>query len=125
MKKTIALIIALSLGCMLALAEPLSGGWEIVPNEPAALPEEAQAAFDKALNGLIGAEYTPVALVGTPLVAGMNYCILCQVTPVVPDPAPGSALVYIYADLDGNAEITNVAELDIPGLWNPAEEAQD
>ena len=43
----------------------------------------------------------------------------------MPDPAPGYALVYIYADLDGNAEITNVAELDIPGLWNPAEEVQD
>lgn len=115
------LILALALVAASALAEPAAGGWDIPAYEAGALPEDAQAAFDKATEGLVGAGYTPVALMGTQLVAGMNYCILCQITPVVPDAVPGWALVYIYADLEGNAETTNVVDLDIPGLWKPAE----
>ena len=82
--------------------EPLLGGWENYLHEAAELPADARAAFDKA-----AAEFTPVALLSTQLVAGMNYCILCQT------PEGTWALVYIYADLDGNAEITNVYELYI------------
>lgn len=89
------------------------GGWEIIPHEVEELPEDAQAAFDKAVEGLVGAKYTPVALMATQLVAGTNYCILCQVSPVVPNPELKWALVYIYADLQGNAEIMNVYELYI------------
>ena len=115
MKITIIRIVAIALMMALcaafALAEPLDGGWQNVPCEAAELPEDAQAAFDKALDGLVGAEYTPVALLSTQVVAGMNYCILCQITPVVPDATPTWALVYIYADLQGNAEITNVYDL--------------
>ena len=108
---TLTLILALC--AVSALSEPLDGGWQNVPCEAAELPEDAQAAFDKALDGLVGAQYTPVALLSTQVVAGMNYCILCQVTPVTPDAAPAWALVYIYADLEGNAEILNVYELYI------------
>ena len=89
------------------------GGWKIYPHETEELPKDAQTAFDKATEGLVGAKYTPVTLMATQLVAGMNYCILCQVSPVVPDPDPKWALVYIYADLQGNAEIMNVYELYI------------
>lgn len=41
----------------------------------------------------------------------MNCCILCKITPVVPNAIPTWNLVYIYADLVGNAEITNVWEI--------------
>ena len=115
MKRTIIRIAILTLILALcaasAIAEPLAGGWQNVPCEAVELPEDAQAAFDKALDGLVGARYVPVALLSTQVVAGMNYCILCQITPVVPNPTPTWALVYIYADLQGNAEITNVYDL--------------
>ena len=116
---TLTLILALC--AVSALSEPLDGGWQNVPHEAAELPEDAQAAFDKALDGLVGAQYTPVALLSTQVVAGMNYCILCQITPVVPDAAPTWALVYIYADLQGNAEITNVYDLYIDRHSTPAD----
>ena len=83
-------------------AEAMTGGWENVPHETAELPADAQAAFDKAVDGLVGAEYVPVALMSTQVVAGTNYCILCQITPIVPNATSTWALVYIYADLDGN-----------------------
>ena len=125
MKNTIIraalLMLALALCAAGALAESLDGGWQVEAHEAAELPEDAQAAFDKALEGLVGAEYTPVALLSTQVVAGMNYCILCQIAPVVPNPVPSWALVYIYADLEGNAEITNVYELYIARHSTPAE----
>ena len=130
MKKTICmlfLVLSLALCSITAWAdsaetEPMMvGGWVNVPHEAEELPEDAQEAFDKATEDMDGAEYTPVALLATQLVAGMNYCILCQITPVVPDPEPTWSLVYIYADLEGNAEIMNVYDLFIPQHSMPKE----
>lgn len=116
----VSILLILALCGTTALAEPMVGGWQNVPHEAAELPEDAQAAFDKALEGLVGAKYVPVALMSTQVVAGMNYCILCQITPVVPDAASTWALVYIYADLQGNAEIMNVYDLYIDRHSTPA-----
>ena len=123
MKRIIVCLLALLLACSVlpGTAEMLSGGWQMIPHGAAELPEDAQAAFDRALEALDGAEYTPVALLGTQLVAGTNYCILCQITPVVPNATTTWALVYIHADLDGNAEITNVYELYIDRHSTPAD----
>ena len=95
--------------------------WTNAPHEALELPADAQAAFDKAVHGLVGAKYTPVALMSTQVVAGMNYCILCQITPVVLNATPTWSLVYIYADAKGNARITNVYDLYIDRHAAPAE----
>ena len=89
---------------------PLMGGWQV--SEDPAITEEAQDAFNKALDGLVGAEYEPIALLATQVVAGTNYCFLCRITPVVPNPVPGYAFVYIYEDLQGNAKILDVQEIE-------------
>ena len=116
MKKLVSVIAALVLLLTVSAAAAegmLLGGWEIVESEAGELPEEVQEAFDKALDGLVGALYVPVKLLAQQVVAGMNYCILCQIPPVVPDAQPTWALVYIYADLEGNATLNNVYELYI------------
>ena len=97
----------------------VSGGWTVVPAQAAPLPEEAQTAFDKAIAAQSDAEYIPVALLSTQLVAGTNYCVFCQIAPRDADAAPYWALVYVYADLQGNTELTNVYDLDIPRHWAP------
>lgn len=123
MKKAIILLVTLGLvlGLVSATAETMAGGWSPVVQEAGKLPEDAQTAFDKALEKSDGATYIPVALLSTQVVAGTNYCILCQITPAVPDSVPTWALVYIYADLQGNAEIMNVYELYIDKHAYPAE----
>ena len=116
MKKVVSILAALVLLLTVSAAAAegmLLGGWEIVESEAGELPEEVQKAFDKALDGLDGALYVPVKLLAQQVVAGMNYCILCQITPVVPDASPTWALVYIYADLEGNATLSNVYDLYI------------
>ena len=62
---------------------------------------------------MVGATYEPIANLGTQVVAGLNRCLLCKVTPVVPDPVPHFALVYVYEDLEGGAELNNVVDYDI------------
>jgi len=121
MKKLFALILVLALFCaaLPVNAEMLDGGWQVITQEEGKLPEDAKAAFDKAQGTLVGASYKPLALLATQLVAGTNYCILCEIAPVVPNPIPHFSLVYIYADLEGNASITNIADLDIADLSQP------
>ena len=117
-----AMLMVLAL-CMTAVsAEQLMGGWEIPAVEAGPLTEEAQAAFDKAMELVDGADFMPVALLATQVVAGTNYCILCQTTPVVPNARPHWTLVYIYADLQGNVEIMNIHDLDISLYAYPTEE---
>ncbi len=100
--------------------EALLGGWEMAEHEAGELPEDAQKAFDAAKEKLSDGEYTPISLLATQVVAGKNYCILCQVAP-----KDGSrqkwTLVYIYADLQGNAEIMNTYDLYIAEHSMPKE----
>ena len=89
-------------------AEPVTGGWELTKNEAAPLPEDVQAAFDKATEKYTGSKLTPVAYVGEQIVAGTNYMILCE-----SEPTTSYQMVVVYADLDGNAEVTEVKDFDL------------
>ncbi|MBQ1375676.1 MAG: hypothetical protein IIZ19_02545 [Clostridia bacterium] len=87
--------------------ETETGGWGD-PESPK-VTDELQAVFDKAFEGRDGAPFIPLALVSQQVVAGMNYCFFCQTEKESGDPA--NAFVYIYSDLDGGAEITDIVPL--------------
>lgn len=124
MKKLIALLLAVMMlaalaACSRQQAVPAVGGW--TPAEGAEMTEEAQAAFDKAMEGFVGVNYVPVALLATQLVSGMNYCILCEATVVYPDAQPYYALVYIYRDTQGKAEISRILPIDLGDIAESGE----
>ena len=123
MKKMMALMLALVMVFALAACgqqkAPAVGGW--TPVEDAKMTDDAQSAFDKAMEGLVGVNYTPVALLGRQLVSGTNYCILCEATVVYPDAKPYYALVYLYQDLQGKAEVTNIVKLDLGDIAESGE----
>lgn len=96
-----------------AASEMLEGGWEAPGNTDISKHPEAKAALEKAVSVMTGAEYEPVSLLATQVVAGTNYCILCKVTAVVPDALPVYDLVYVYEDLEGNADIISIREIEI------------
>ena len=100
-------------GKLSAPAEPgtLTGGWEYADSFE--VTDEMKANLEKALSGMVGATYEPIANLGTQVVAGLNRCLLCRVTPVVPDAVPHYALVYVYEDLEGGAELNNVVDYGI------------
>ena len=70
MKKMMALMLALVMVFALAACgqqkAPAVGGW--TPAEDAKMTDDAQSAFDKAMDGLIGVNYVPVALIGRQIV---------------------------------------------------------
>lgn len=99
-------------------SEQLAGGWAIPEDyTKVAMPEEAQTAFDKAMEGFVGNDLTPMALLGTQTVSGTNYAILCHSALVTQEPVTSLQLVTVYEDLDGNASITNICTLD-PAEYN-------
>lgn len=90
--------------------------------ESTKITDEIKALVEKATKGLDGAQYTPVAYISSQVVAGTNHLILCKITPVTPDAVSKYALVTIYEDLDGNAEITEISETDTEA---PSEQSEE
>lgn len=118
MKRLIAVLMCIT---MLFVAIPslaenaMAGGWQ--DTESAEMTPEATAALNKALEDFTGSQLEPIALLSTQVVAGINYCILCRVTPVVPNGQPHYALVYVYAELQGDARITEMVDVK-PGVFD-------
>ncbi len=90
-----------------------SGGWSLYENEEAALPENVQAAFDKASETYTEIELKPVAYIASQVVAGTNYMILCEAAATEENPTISYQMVVVYADLGGKAEISKVNEFDL------------
>lgn len=88
--------------------EPTAGGWA----EPDAydVTDEAKDALEKAAAESDGADYEAVALLSTQIVAGINYKLLCKITPVVPDAVSTYSIVTVYQDLEGGARITDISD---------------
>ena len=95
-----------------AAAGAVTGGWELADNEAADLPEDVRNAFDKAAEKYTDAELKPVAYIASQVVAGMNYMILCEAETAGQEPPISYQMVIIYADLEGNAEITHITNVD-------------
>ena len=74
----------------------------------------AQPVRGKALAELpaLGAAVQCIALLATQVVAGTNYCFLCEATVVAPDAQPSYALVYVFDGLSGEHEILRVQEIE-------------
>ena len=117
MKKLLCAMLTLmlfALSCVPALAEapvPSGGGWSVNTGDPADIPQEVLDAFSKAVEGLTGCVYEPIALLASQVVAGMNYCLLCRLTVVYPDAQPTYALVYVYQNIEGACELARVADI--------------
>lgn len=90
--------------------EPVDGGWGAAADP--AVTDEVRALFDKALEGLVGVNYVPVAYLGSQVVAGYNHAILCQATAVYPGAAPRWVILYLFEDLDGGVKIMDIADLN-------------
>ena len=111
---TLMLALALSLGLACAQAEQetiLSGGWSVT--EEQTVTEEINNLFQQAMDsyqtGTITIAYTPVAVLGTQVVAGTNYAILCRASEI--NRGRSWVIVYLYQDLEGNASVLSIADL--------------
>ena len=118
MKKMFALILALMLCTALvacdddkkddnvSASDVVAGGW--TDAESTDVTDEVRNLLNKATANLAGGTYEPVAYIGSQVVAGTNHRILCKYTPATQDPKSTYAIVTVYEDLEGNAEITEI-----------------
>ena len=117
MKKTISIVLMAAMlllamtGCASKKAqeaevtEELVGGW--TTPEDSAMTDELQAIFDEAAAQWNGINLEAVELLGTQVVAGVNYRFLAQSTV---DGTTTQYTVTVYKDLQGNVELTSVEE---------------
>lgn len=97
--------------------DELAGAWTASTLETAKGSAALKAIFDQAVEGLTGVEYTPVMLLGTQVVSGMNYCILANCRYTETDTMDtGWCLVYIHEAFGGEVQMTNVVDIDISAL---------
>ncbi len=115
MKKAISLALAV---CLIVLVFCLGTGAASAEWDTTVAPEiteEVQALFGKALDGLVGVNYTPIAVLGR---QENDLCILCKATVVYPGAKPYYALVDI-SSVDGSAELLNIRVLSIEETDEP------
>ena len=127
MKQFVSLLAlaALLLSCLIAPSfaeEPLLGVWYSNVDHPTEIPHDVLDAFNAATENMTGCVYKPIALLGSQVVAGTNYCLLCETTLAVPDAQPGYALVYFYDGVNGEKEILKVEEIKFCAYYTLDEE---
>ena len=93
--------------------EGLMGGWQDASELPNMLTDEENEVFEKALDGLVGVSYTPVAKLASQVVAGTNYAFLSLGTSVTAQPITHLYVINVYADLQGNAILNNICGIDL------------
>ena len=109
---TLAALLLTALALPARAEEPILGGWSAYTDSSTEIPAEALDALNAALEELVGCVYKPIALLATQVVAGTNYCFLCETTVVVPDAQPSYALVYVFNGLEGEHELLRVQEIE-------------
>lgn len=108
----------------------ISGGWA-QPASPE-LTAKVKSVFDKAFDGLIGASYTPVALLATrTTVSGTEYRVLCKTAVTYPGAQEQYAVVTLSKSWLGKASIQDIGDALCPtdliddelaaGRWQEAE----
>jgi hypothetical protein len=89
------------------MSNNMPGGWS---NFNFSLTPEALNVFGAAMEGFVGVSYKPLAF-ATQIVAGTNYCYLCQGKAVYPDAPDIAAKVYVFQPLQGKAHITQIIQI--------------
>lgn len=91
----------------------LAGGWTIA--EDPAITDNIKNIFFQGLDsyhtGTITVAFTPVALLGTQVVAGTNYAVLSKASEI--NQGSKWVIIYLYQDLEGNATVLSVADLPL------------
>ena len=108
MKKVLGFIVALTIIISPIYASETVGGW--AASETFEISAEMQEIFNKATEGIDDIEYEPLGVLGTQIVAGTNYSLLCKAHKK--DSTDSEfVIMYIYQDLNGDASLAGTQEI--------------
>lgn len=87
------------------------GGWNLDEVKGTALPQKVQTNFTAVTGELVGAEYEPIAYLGSQQVNGTNYRILALQRVVAPNAEKRFVKMIIHEELDGSVRLVSVSGL--------------
>ena len=87
------------------------GGWNLDEVKGCNLPQKVQSAFTAVTGEMTGADYEPIAYLGSQQVNGTNYRILAIQRLVVPSEEKRIVKMIIHEGLDGVASLVSVSGL--------------
>ena len=94
--------------------EQLAGGWTVNSlGKTGTLEEADQKIFNDATATLTGVNYRPIAVLGTQLVAGTNYAVICYGSASYENSPESIYVLTIYEDINGKREVAYQAYVDI------------
>ncbi len=85
------------------------GGWNLDEVKGTALPQKVQTNFTAVTGELVGAEYEPIAYLGSQQVNGTNYRILALQRVVAPNAEKRFVKMIIHEELDGSVRLVSVS----------------
>ena len=85
------------------------GGWNLDEVKCTALPQKVQTNFTAVTGELVGAEYEPIAYLGSQQVNGTNYRILALQRVVAPNAEKRFVKMIIHEELDGSVRLVSVS----------------
>ena len=74
-----------------------------------ALPQKAQSAFTAVMSDIVGADYEPIAYLGSQVVNGTNYKVLAIKTPVVPNGEKSFVKIIINEGTDKTTRLVSIS----------------
>ena len=91
----------------------LLGGWNLDEVKGTALPQKVQSAFTAVTGDMTGADYEPIAYLGSQQVNGTNYRILAIQRLVVPSGEKRIVKMIIHEETDGSVRLVSVSGLPL------------
>ncbi len=89
------------------------GGWNFDDVKSCKLPQKVASAFTSVMGELTGADYMPVAYLGSQEVNGMNYCVLALQTIISLNSDKRLIKMIINVSPDGRASLVSVSGIAI------------
>ena len=89
------------------------GGWNLDEVKGCNLPQKVQSAFTAVTGDMTGADYEPVAYLGSQIVNGINYRILCKRRLVIPNSDVQIVKMIIHEETDGSVRLISVSGLPL------------
>ena len=87
------------------------GGWNLDEVKGCNLPQKVATDFTAVTSELVGADYEPIAYLGSQTVNGTNYRLLCLQKLVVPNSEKKIVKMIINEAPDGSVRLVSVSGL--------------
>lgn len=88
-----------------------TGSWNYAYMKECQLPDEVSAVFEEAMGYSVGMTYVPVLYIGSQLVDGIKYLLICKSLTMTQPTIEGCKKLTIYKPINDTAQILNVEDL--------------